>query len=134
MMTPIIQQDFRLVQGDGWQYYFPCTNVLTGAPIALNGYSAAFSLRRNYGDATALIAMTTSTPSANGSTIQIVAAPGSVSPLSAVLPTVTGADVMLLTPLVGQRTTKFYYGISISPPAGDPITIVAGAWYVWTRT
>jgi hypothetical protein len=132
-MTPLVQLDFRLVQGDGWNMVFPITYALDGTPFPLTGYSADFSLRQNYGDPASMIAMTTSVPSVNGSTIAIVVAPGGVI-LSAIQPIVTPADTMLLVAMAGARQAKFYYTMRMIPPGGAPTTVTAGTWYVWART
>lgn len=132
-MTPIVELNFRLMQGDGWNYIFPVTYAIDGTPVPLSGYSADFSLRQNYGDPSPIIAMTTTTPSTNGSTIAIVDAP-SQSILSAIQTIVTPTDTMLLTALGGARQAKFYYTMRMTPAAGAPITLSAGTWYVWVRT
>lgn len=132
MTTPLVQIDFRLVQGDGWSAIFPLTFPLTGAEYPIPGYAASFSLRQNYGDAAPIFSMTTSVPSANGSTIAIVVPPSGAL-LSAVFPTAVPADTMLLVSLAGARQSKWYFNMAITPPGGSPITVAAGTWYAWAR-
>jgi hypothetical protein len=133
MSTPLLQLDFRVVQGDGVTKGIALTNALDGTPYSIAGYSADFSLRQNYGDPQPLIAMTTSVPSANGSTIAIVAAPGTTGS-NATSIVITPADTMLLPPLMAARQAKYYYTWRILNALSVPTTVAVGAWYVTART
>jgi hypothetical protein len=130
---PLVQQDFRLVQGDARTFIFPVYTASPYAPFPITGYSARFVARKDYGDAAGpVLAFTASAPSPNGSAITIVPdGLGSNVPNSAQV-TLVGADTALLTILQGQRMTRYFYEVWIAPPGGDKITLSSGALNVWS--
>lgn len=125
-LRPSGEVDFRIYQGDTWVQTFTAFSDQPLTPFDLTGYSATFSVRRGYADASPMYSMTTSTPSVNGSTVGIVT--------STLTTTTKPADSSLATPLPGQRTTRVFHNLFVTSPAGVVTTIAAGSIYIWTRT
>jgi hypothetical protein len=129
MASPLVSLEFQLVQGDAWSYVFPVVYAASQAPFPLSGYSAAFRLRQNYGDSATLISIATGVNSANGSNVTLVAqAPSTI--LNAVFVVIRGADTLALPVMVGQKTTRFFGQLTVTPPGGDPITVATVTWYM----
>lgn len=132
-MPPLVILDQEIGQGDGWSLMFPVVIAGTGAPFPLTGYTADFVVRQNFGDAAGdLIVFSTGIPTANGSSITIVAqAPSTV--VNTVYPVVRGADTLALPVNSGQKITRFFAQCRMTPPGGDPITVALLTWYVRSK-
>lgn len=136
MTTPIVEVDFRLVAGDGFQRAFIAYSVAPLTPMNLAGWSGGASIRATFDptyQSSPLVTMTTSTPSPNGSTLAIQAIAPIVYP-DAAMWTLVGADTLLLSSgIPAAAMAKVFYNVWVTPPGGQPVTLSAGAMLVRTR-
>lgn len=129
MPDPVISSDFKIVAGDQFQRTFFCFAGSIATPVRLTGWTANFSVRQNFGDSVPLIALSSTSPTAQGS-IAIAPPAGSTVPNGITVTVFGSATATLPAPMARQREGRLQARLWVVDTLGASATLWEGALYI----